>query len=102
MALLDKNLVVGGVYFIVMYEDDDLCIPAIQTLIYVESMIRPTGGLTHFFRDISANKNAQRFHVHEEQVDDLLLDWQGLMETLGDCYARANENCLARKASGSN
>jgi len=88
MALLDKNFVAGGVYFIVMYEDYDLCIPAIQTLIFVESTISATGRLKHFFRDISAGKDAQGFHVHEEQVDDLLLNWQGLMETLNSCFAR--------------
>lgn len=91
MALFDRNLIPGSIYFIVMYEDEDLHIPVIQTLIFVETVVKDDGDVTHFFRDISAPAERQRFHVHEHQVDQLLLDWDGLLSTLNDCHNRLSQ-----------
>lgn len=79
-------LVHGRAYFIVMFNDDDLRIPVVQTLIYMEESKRNDGTEIFLFRELRSDGTEPKFFVNTQDVDQLLLDEAGLIEKLRKCF----------------
>lgn len=77
----------GEPYFIVMYEDEALSIPVVQTLLF-EKSLSGEHGVDHLFREIGANGDTRAFKVANDQVEELLLDLEGLIEKLRSGLAK--------------
>lgn len=73
-------------YFIVMFNDEDLCIPVVQTLIFVGESKRSDGTEIFLFREIRSDGTEPRFFVNKQDADQLLLDEAGLVAKLSKCF----------------
>jgi hypothetical protein len=73
----------GQAYFLVLFEDKNLKIPVIQTLIFKE---RRAGkeGFEYFFREIGRESDDALYLVHERDRDELVVDKAGLIALLSD------------------
>lgn len=81
MSMLER-LVPGNSYFIVMFHDEDLRIPVVQTLIFVKMEKRANGSEFLLFRQIPPQGDESKFVVEKEHAERLLLDQRGLIEKL--------------------
>jgi hypothetical protein len=72
----------GQVYFIVMFHDEDLKIPVVQTLIFEKIGKRKNGSEFLLFRQIPPQGAESKFIVEKEHVEQLLLDEKGLVDKL--------------------
>ena len=77
----------GQVYFIVMFHDEDLKIPVVQTLIFDKIGKRENGGEVLLFRQIPPQSDGLKFIVEMEHVEQLLLDENGLLDKLKRSFA---------------
>lgn len=80
-----RRLVKGDVRFILLFEDRELAIPIIQTMVYERSEKHNGISKRHFFRDVSSQKK-ELFFVDEEEFDDLILDIRGLYRKIGQIF----------------
>ena len=78
------RFIIGKVYFIVLYADEALAIPVVQTLIFLEDRRREDGGAEYRFREIKPHEEESLFTVQEECLDELIVDRIGLIERLGE------------------
>ena len=76
------RFVPGQAYFIVVYNDESLSIPIIQTLIFVKRSVRDNGIKCLRFRELHAQGEETGFFVDEEHADHLVLDHVGLLKQL--------------------
>lgn len=81
-----EKLTPGQMYFIVMFEDEDLKVPLVQTLIFVENRRRDDGSEFFLFRDLSARGEESKFMVDKKDAERLLLDQDGLLTKLKKCF----------------
>jgi hypothetical protein len=72
----------GQVYFIVMYDDERLAVPVVQTLVYLGEGRSRDGRLEFRFKEIKPTKEPSLFVVDQEHADDLVVDQDGLIERL--------------------
>lgn len=85
---LTPNLVPGNTYFIVMYEDEQLTIPVVQTLVFTEKGKLDDGSPCFFFLELRSGGEKSKFFVHEQNAKDLLLDLPGVIERLKEGLSR--------------
>lgn len=76
----------GQTYFIVMFHDEDLKTPVVQTLIFEKIGKRENGREFLLFRQIPPQGKESKFIVEEEHVEQLLLDKEGLLGKLKRCF----------------
>ena len=76
------RFVQGRAYFIVVYNDENLSIPIVQTLIFVKRSVRDNGIKCLRFRELHAQGKETGFYVDEEHADHLVLDHIGLLKYL--------------------
>ena len=81
-----ERLVPGQVYFIVVFNDEDLKVPLVQTLIFVKDGQRNDGTECHLFRQLSAQDDESDFFVDKKDARDLLLDHDALLVKLRRCF----------------
>lgn len=81
-----EKLVPGQTYFIVVFNDGDLKVPLVQTLIYVKDGRRGDGSECHLFRELSAHGEESEFFVDKKDAKRLLLDQSGLLAKLKSCF----------------
>jgi hypothetical protein len=81
-----EKLVSGQTYFIVVFNDGDLKMPLVQTLIYVKDGRRGDGSECHLFRELSAHGEEAEFFVDKKDAKRLLLDQSGLLAKLKSCF----------------
>ena len=73
-------------YFIVIFADEALSIPIVQTLVF-DSAGERTNGIKYFlFRELLSDGQEQNFVVDEDQADEIVLDQVGLLEKLKNCF----------------
>jgi hypothetical protein len=84
MAL--ERFVPGQVYFTVMFHDEDLQVPVVQTLIFVEERQRDDGSAFLLFRQIPPQGEESKFIVDRKDERKLLLDRSELIDKLKDCF----------------
>jgi hypothetical protein len=77
-----ERFIPGHPYFIVMFHDEDLKIPVVQTLIFSKVGKRDNGTEFLLFRQIPPQGEESKFIVEKEHVERLLLDQNGLMDKL--------------------
>lgn len=65
-----------------LFADDNLSIPTIQTLIFKEKRKRDNGKTRFVFMDISKGNDENLFFVEEEHFEDLVLDTSQLASKL--------------------
>lgn len=87
MSTILDSLVAGRVYFIVMFEDAQLTIPVIQTLIYEGEMFREDGSKYLAFQELKPNGERSNFIVDTSHREDLVLTADGLIETLRTAFS---------------
>lgn len=80
------RFVSGQPYFIVMFDDENLTVPIVQTLLYVESEKRDDGSEFFLFRELLPSGEESKFFVDQEHADDLVLDQAGLLKKLKHCF----------------
>ena len=74
-------------YFIVFFKDENLTLPIIRTLTYEHSIVRENGAVRHIFQAILfENEDAITQFVDDEYADELVLDPEGLLIYLNDCF----------------
>ena len=83
-----KRLKPGKVYFILLFADDGLKVPHIQTLIFQRSGVLADGTPAHFF-DLVTDEDSRSFFVREQDAEDLLLEPAELLQRLKDVFSRA-------------
>lgn len=76
-----NKIIVGGIYFELMYEDENLSIPVIKTLIFEKFAVRSGGARCLIFKEIS-DHDVPKFYIDEGLVDSLLFDLDGLVAEL--------------------
>lgn len=72
----------GDIRFIVLFEDADLRIPIVQTLRFLHATQSDSGESLLIFMQIHSATKREKFFVRERDFDDLVLDSQGLLDTL--------------------
>lgn len=77
----DSRLVVGNIYFSVLFEDAGLKVPVIRTLRYVKRSESSGHGEVALFNDLS--NDDELFFFRSVDVPDLVYDLAGLIERLG-------------------
>jgi hypothetical protein len=80
------RLVRGQTYFIVMFDDENLTIPLVQTLIYRENGRRADGTSYFLFKELHVGGKQSDFFVNEADLDHLVLDRAGLLRKLKDSF----------------
>lgn len=80
------ELVPGKTYFIVLFHDEDLKVPIVQTLIYDREGRRGNGIECYLFRDVSSHQQEPRFYVDKKDATHLLVDQDGLLDKLRRCF----------------
>lgn len=81
-----EKLAPGQTYFVVVFNDGDLKVPLVQTLIYVKDGRRSDGSECHLFRELSAQGEESEFFVDKKDAKHLLLDQNGLLAKLKKCF----------------
>jgi len=81
-----EKLVAGQTYFIVVFNDEDLKVPVVQTLVYVEDGRRGDGSEFHLFRELSAQGKESKYVVDKKDAKRMLLDQKGLLAKLKSCF----------------
>ena len=82
------DLVPGKTYFIVLFDDHDLTVPIVQTLIYEREGKRGNGVECYLFRDVSSHEKQAGFYVDKRDAEHMLLDPDGLLDKLKGCFDR--------------
>lgn len=82
------QLITGNLYFVVSFHDRDLTIPIIRTLVYESCVDRQGRTKVFLFRDIQRGGETETFGVDADNLEDLLVDELGLLETLKQCFDR--------------
>ena len=73
----------NATYFVVMFEDEELTVPIVQTLLYLEQGKLDNGTECYFFQDLGRN---EKCFVRREDADHLVLDGAGLIQKLKDAF----------------
>jgi hypothetical protein len=81
-----KNLLPGQTYFIVMFHDEDLKVPLVQTLIFIKDGRRPDGSEFFLFRELTPHGGQSKFVVDKKDAKRVLLDQAGLLRKLKSCF----------------
>ncbi|WP_257384917.1 hypothetical protein [Tahibacter caeni] len=76
------GLKAGETYFVVMFDDEQLSIPIIQTLRYVGEHLRERDSQRAYFVQLGHAGNETPFFVRKEDVSDLVLDKPQLLRFL--------------------
>lgn len=74
----------GDIRFIMLFRDEALSIPLIQTLVFREECSRDDGGRRYLFQDLGAPASEEQFFVDEEDFDQLVLDIHGLAKRVSE------------------
>lgn len=82
MPIMRDELLPGATYFILMYADECLAIPLVQTLVYREQRIREDGSLEFIFREIRPHDHETVFSVRVDDIESLVLDQPELIYQL--------------------
>ncbi len=83
MRFLERDLVAGNAYFILLYADESLDVPVIQTLIFRKKHQR--GNSTEFhFSEVTSDGDNSPFVVEGRHLEELVVDLPGLIERLND------------------
>ena len=80
----ESDLKIDGVYFIVMYEDEELQIPSIQTLIYLGKESSESGELLYLFKVVQDSSEEEKTFVREADLEALVLSKEGLIAELSE------------------
>ena len=83
---LRHGMKAGNIYYIVMYADEQLTVPVVQTLKYQEMKTREDGSTHFLFGRFLADGTTEKFFINEPDLDSLLLDGTGLLQRLRDCF----------------
>jgi len=78
----ERKFIRGLPYFILMYRDDMLTVPIIQTLLFINEMVGEDEKVEYLFQEIGARGNETPFVVKEEHIDELVVDLYSLIECL--------------------
>jgi hypothetical protein len=82
-----KQLVPGKCYYLVVFEDEWLTEPIIQTLRYKSRLTRRDGTTCHLFEELGTEHTSGDFGVDEADLPHLVLDEDGLLEKLHRAFA---------------
>lgn len=80
------DLIDGKVCFIVMFDDVELSVPVVQTLIYESRTTLSNGTHLYIFRELKPNGEISKFSVADEHADELLLDGRDLVAKLSAAF----------------
>jgi hypothetical protein len=82
-----SQMTVGSPYFIVVFEDEGLTIPLVQTLVF--NGIRTKDDRTRWlsFTELRPNGDEVAFKVEESHAHELLLDRAALVEKLKQSFS---------------
>lgn len=80
------EMIEGRTYFIVMFDDEDLRIPVVQTLIFLHEGKRADGSEYYLFREVGKDDEEARFFVNREDAASLLLNETMLLTKLRKCF----------------
>lgn len=83
MRFSECDLVKGSAYFILLYADECLSVPVIQTLIFREKCQRGNKAEFHFM-EVKSDNEGSLFVVEGEHLEELVVDLSGLVERLTD------------------
>ena len=86
MNARSNRFVAGQTYFIVMFQDEILTVPIVQTLSYEEEGTRTNGTKYFLFREHHLGDKSSKFFVNEEDADHLVLDRERLIQKLKNCF----------------
>lgn len=76
------ELAQGSTYFILLFEDEALTVPLIQTLIYVGPRKSDAGIDGHLFDYLKPDDEASGFFVEAIRLEELVTDREGLIRRL--------------------
>ncbi len=80
------RLIRGQAYFIVLFDDENLTVPLIQTLIYDQYAKRSDGTGCFLFKELHVGGKQSDFFVGETDLDHLVLDRAALLRKLKDSF----------------
>ncbi len=79
----------GGAYFTIMFDDSDLTVPVVQTLIYSDSVIKGSK-IIHIFDEIKSDGGRAAFFIHDENLNEILLDGTELVSRLSALFKNSS------------
>jgi len=79
---MDRPLLRGGVYFSLLFDDDELSIPIIQTLVFIEEREGENGLRRYIFKNICADGESKLLWMDDDGLSELLLDKGELLRKL--------------------
>lgn len=81
-ASSSERFLPGHVYFIVVFSDENLMVPIVQTLVFVKRGKRDDGSRFFLFRELPPHGEESKLIVDEKQADHLVLDQAELLNKL--------------------
>ena len=81
------TLVPGKCYYIVVFEDEALSEPIIQTLRYRSRTTRGDGTVCYLFEELGTEQPSSDFGVDETDLSHLVLDEDALLKKLQRAFA---------------
>jgi|1185.fasta_scaffold1020535_1 hypothetical protein len=103
-----QHLKVGAYYFAVQYIDEDLCVPTVETLVYLGRGLQPGDeGLLYFQnadsysgKPFRPGMNALRANVYAQPEDQVnhIFDFEHGLEELMRCLVRRKRNTTLNSA----
>jgi hypothetical protein len=81
-----EGLISGQTYFIVVFHDEDLTTPIIQTILFVEYGHRDDGSEFALFQELHAEGDPSKLIVDVGDAQHLVLDHAQLMDKLARCF----------------
>lgn len=88
--MMQSELVPGQTYFVVYYADAQMRTPVIQTLVYRRAGKHKSGRVFHQFEELKVEEGRPaEVQLDEADASDMVLDGEGLLETLRQCLERS-------------
>jgi len=81
------RFITGQIYFIVMFDDENLTVPIVQTLRFVKKGERRNGSKYYLFKQLGCDAKRRDFLVDEKDAEHLVVDHPGLIRELRDCFS---------------
>ena len=82
----DGRFIPGELYFVVMFQDELMTVPVVQTLIYERYSQQDGGTRCFLFREIPLHGAESMIFIREDDADHLVLDKPGLLAKLTSCF----------------
>ncbi len=91
MARYCERFIPGQTYFIVMFQDEAMTVPVVQTLTYERASPQDGDVKNFLFREVPIDGEGSIVAINKEHAEHLILDKEELLTKLTSCLHQQTE-----------